>query len=91
VVPCQFAYPGSFGDLVVDRMREWHHWPVFSNLRNGTARPDIREEPGRGPESINFSVIFDSIYAVKMIGVVQRVRKYKRGNYCNKKNMNAPD
>ena len=61
-------------------MRERHRWSVFSDLRNRAARPNIREEPGRGPELIDLGVILYPVDAIQVVDIVERIGKYNGGD-----------
>ena len=57
VEPCQLAGSGSFSNLAIDGVREWHYWPVLGDLWNHATCPGIGKETDRRPEIINFGIV----------------------------------
>ena len=74
---CQLAGTSCLGNLTIDGMRERHHWPVLGDFWIRTTCANIRKEPGRGPELVDFSVTSNSMDAVQVIGVIEGIRKNK--------------
>ena len=84
----QFAGASGFRDLAIDGMRQRHQRPVLRYLRIGAASPNVRKEAGRRPEGIDLRVVLYSGPAVQVVGIVKRIRKYKRGEQDEHGHMN---